>query len=103
MSSIAHLTTRLSMRQILSVIDQASPLLQAARKSARLSQTALASRLGISQNRMSAMEIDLGSISLAQLMAMCAALNLELLVQTKGHQGRPGDEHSVTALNQQEW
>lgn len=91
------------MRQILSVIDQASPLLQAARKSARLSQTALARRLGISQSRISAMELDPGSISLAQLLAVCSALNLELLVQTKGRKARPGDEHSAVVLNEQEW
>ena len=88
------------MKQILSVADQAGPLLQAARKSAGLSQTALARRLNISQSRMSAMELDPGSISLAQLLAMCAALNLELLVRTRG---RPGDERSVTAVAEPEW
>ena len=71
------------MKQILSVPDQLSPLLQAARKSAGLSQTALAKRLGISQSRMSAMELDPASINLDQLLALVAALNLELLVQTK--------------------
>lgn len=88
------------MKQILSVTDQAGPLLQAARKSAGLSQTALARRLGISQSRMSAMEFDPGSISLAQLLAMCSALNLELVVQTKG---RPGDDRGETALTETEW
>ena len=88
------------MKQILSVADQAGPLLQAARKSAGLSQTALARRLGISQSRMSAMELDPGSISLAQLLAMCSALRLELLVQTKR---RPDDDRSETALTKPEW
>ena len=86
--------------QILSVTNQAGPLLQAARKSAGLSQTALARRLDISQSRMSAMELDPGSISLAQLLAMCSALNLELLVRTKV---RPGDERGVTTLAEPEW
>ena len=71
------------MKQVLSVADQVGPLLQAARKSARLSQTALANRLGISQSRVSAMELDPGSISLEQLLALFAALNLELVVQPK--------------------
>ena len=75
------------MKQILSVPDQLSPLLQAARKSTGLSQTALATRLGISQSRMSAMELDPASINLDQLMALVAALNLELLVQTKAASG----------------
>ncbi len=88
------------MKQILSIADQAGPLLQAARKSAGLSQTALARRLGISQSRMSAMELDPGSISLAQLLAMCSALNLELLVQTKGG---PGEDHGDAALAAPEW
>ena len=85
------------MKQILSIADQAGPFLQAARKSALLSQTALAHRLGISQSRMSAMELDPGSISLAQLLAMCSALNLEVVVQTRG---RPGGD---TALTEPEW
>jgi len=88
------------MKQILSVSDQAGPILQAARKSAGLSQTALARRLGISQSRLSAMELDPGSISLAQLLALCSALRLELLVQTKGRQG---DDRSDAALAEPEW
>ena len=85
------------MKQVLSVPDQAGPLLQAARKSARLSQSALASRLGLSQSRMSAMELDPGSISLEQLLALFSALNLELLVQTK-----PGSGSDSTAAKP-EW
>jgi HTH-type transcriptional regulator / antitoxin HipB len=71
------------MKQVISVADQVGPLLQAARKSARLSQGALASRLGLSQSRMSAMELDPGSISLEQLLALFSALDLELIVQTR--------------------
>lgn len=71
------------MKQILSISQQMGPLLQASRKTARLSQTELAQRLGISQSRMSAMELDPGSISLEQLLALLSALNLEVLVQTK--------------------
>jgi len=71
------------MKQILSVPDQVGPLLQAARKSAGLSQTALAQQLGISQSRLSAMELNPASINLAQLLALCAAMGLELQVQTK--------------------
>ena len=71
------------MKQILSIADQVGPLIQAARKSAGLSQTDLANRLGIKQSRVSAMELDPGSISLEQLMTICSALNLELQVKTK--------------------
>lgn len=88
------------MKQILSISDQVGTLLQAARKSARLSQTALASRLGISQSRVSAMELDPASISLEQLLAMCSALNLELVVQTKVHST---ERRSDIALTESEW
>jgi HTH-type transcriptional regulator/antitoxin HipB len=71
------------MKQILSLSKQLGPLLQSARRSAGLSQTALAQRLGISQSRVSAMELDPGSISVEQLLAMLAALQHELLVQPK--------------------
>jgi HTH-type transcriptional regulator/antitoxin HipB len=71
------------MKQVLSIPSQAGPLLQTARKAAGLSQTALAQRLGISQSRVSAMELDPGSISLEQLLALCSVLDLELLVQTR--------------------
>lgn len=71
------------MKQILSLSRQLGPLLQSARKSAGLSQTALAQRLGISQSRVSAMELDPGSISVEQLLALLAALNHEVLVQPK--------------------
>jgi HTH-type transcriptional regulator/antitoxin HipB len=72
------------MQQILSLSDQLAPLLQAARKAAGLSQTELARRLDLSQSRMSAMELDPASIRLDQLLSICATLQLELVVQTKG-------------------
>jgi HTH-type transcriptional regulator/antitoxin HipB len=71
------------MKQILSLSKQLGPLLQSARKSAGLSQTALAQRLGISQSRVSAMELDPGSISVEQLLALLAVLHHEVLVQPK--------------------
>lgn len=78
------------MKQLLSVSSQLGPLLQAARKSSRLTQAGLAKRLGVSQSRVSAMELDPGSISLDQLLALCGALGLELLVQTKDSKRSPG-------------
>lgn len=71
------------MQQILSISDQLTPLLQSARKSARLSQTELAKRLDLSQSRMSAIELDPASMRLDQLLSICATLQLELVVQTK--------------------
>ena len=71
------------MQQIISLAEQFTPILQAARKTAGLSQTELAQRLDLSQSRMSVMELDPSSIALNQLLRLCAALQLELVVQTK--------------------
>ena len=71
------------MKQILSLSKQLGPILQSARKAAGLSQTELGQRLGISQSRISAMELDPGSINVEQLLALLAALNHEVLVQPK--------------------
>ena len=71
------------MQQIIALAEQFTPILQAARKTAGLSQTELAQRLDLSQSRMSVMELDPSSIALDQLLRLCAALQLELVVQTK--------------------
>jgi HTH-type transcriptional regulator/antitoxin HipB len=71
------------MQQIISLADQFTPILQAARKAAGLSQTELAQRLDLSQSRMSVMELDPSSIALDQLLRLCASLQLELVVQSK--------------------
>ncbi len=86
------------MQQILSMSDQLAPLLQAARKSAGLTQTELARRLDLSQSRMSAMELDPASMRLDQLLSICATLQLELTVQTKG-----SPEGNQLKLTGQEW
>lgn len=71
------------MKQILSLSRQLGPLIQSARKSAGLTQTELAQRLGISQSRISAMELDPGTINVDQLLALLSALNHEVIVQPK--------------------
>jgi len=68
------------MKQVLSIPSQLGPVLKAARKQARLSQEDLARRLGISQSRMSHMELNPDSINLGQLLALFGALGLELTV-----------------------
>jgi HTH-type transcriptional regulator/antitoxin HipB len=88
------------MKQVLSIASQAGPLLQAARKSAKLSQTELAARLGLSQSRLSAMELNPGSINLDQLLALFSALDIELMVQSRQ---RPGDAPQVAEPKRPEW
>ena len=72
------------MKQILSIPEQLVPILQSVRKSAGLSQGVLSKRMGMSQSRMSAIELDPASMRLEQLLSICAILQLELVVQTKG-------------------
>ncbi|RST50019.1 helix-turn-helix domain-containing protein [Variovorax sp. MHTC-1] len=71
------------MRQVLSVPSQLGPLIKSARKDAGLSQEKLAKRLGISQSRMSHMELNPGSVSLEQLLAIFGVLGLEVMVGTR--------------------
>lgn len=79
---ITHLIG-IPMQQVLSVPSQLGVLLKAARKEAGISQVKLAERLGISQSRMSHMELNPGSVSLEQLLALFGVLGLEILVGTK--------------------
>ena len=58
-------------------------ILQSSRKAKGLNQTQLAARIGISQARMSVLEREPGTISVDQLLAMCASLGLELSIGPK--------------------
>lgn len=72
------------MNQLFSVPSQVGLVLRAARKSAKLSQKQLAAKLGLSQNRVSELETDPGSMRVDQLLAVISVLGLELQVQTRG-------------------
>lgn len=63
---------------------QLGSMLQAARKAKGLTQSALSSRLGLSQSRVSHLELNAHELSVEQLLAWCAALGLELAVGTRG-------------------
>ncbi|WP_033447357.1 helix-turn-helix domain-containing protein, partial [Bordetella bronchiseptica] len=45
---------------------------------------ALASRIGLSQSRVSHLELNAHQLSVEQLLAWCAALGLELTIATRG-------------------
>jgi HTH-type transcriptional regulator/antitoxin HipB len=59
-------------------------MLLAARKAQGLTQSALASRIGLSQSRVSHLELNAHELSVEQLLAWCAALGLELAVGARG-------------------
>lgn len=58
-------------------------MLQSVRKSKRLTQVHLASRVGVSQSRISHLEQHPEELSVQQLLAWCSALNLELAIGPK--------------------
>ncbi|MEN5159573.1 helix-turn-helix transcriptional regulator [Achromobacter spanius] len=65
--------------------EQLGAMLQAARKAQGLTQSALAARIGLSQSRVSHLELHAEALSVDQLFAWCAALGLELTVGMRGH------------------
>jgi HTH-type transcriptional regulator / antitoxin HipB len=57
---------------------QLGQLLKAARNRRKLSQASVASRLGLSQNRISYLELHPDEISFKQLLAWCSVVGMEL-------------------------
>jgi len=66
--------------QVLLSAPQLGQTLLSARKARGMSQAALASRVGLSQPRVSFLEKNAGDLSVEQLLAWCAVLGLELSV-----------------------
>ena len=63
--------------------SQLGVVLQGARKSLKLTQAQLGKRLGLSQRRVSELERAPGTLSVDQLLALCAQLGLQLTVQPR--------------------
>ncbi|MCX5464185.1 helix-turn-helix domain-containing protein [Alcaligenes parafaecalis] len=79
--------------QILSTSDQLGYQLVARRKALGLTQQEVASRLGISQNRLSELESQPSQLTVERLLALTGILGLELSVQ----------QRSQAPLNESEW
>ncbi len=71
------------MQQRISIPTQFGALLTARRKALKLSQQAVAAKLGISQNRLSELEEDPARLTLDRLIALANVLGLDLVVQDK--------------------
>lgn len=73
---------------------QLGQLLRSARKRQKLTQTQVAARLGLSQNRVSHLELHPEELSLKQLLGWCAVVGLEL---------RLGERDVVAVSTPVEW
>ena len=71
------------MRQILTRSTQLGQLLTSRRRASKLSQRTLAAKLAISQNRLSEIETDPGSLTVERLLDLANILGLELVIQNK--------------------
>lgn len=80
-----------SPSHILATPSQLGSMLQAARKAKGMSQSVLAGRIGLSQPRVSHLEQNPQDLSVAQLLAWCAVLGLELAVGARHAPGAQAD------------
>lgn len=72
---------------------QLGQLLKAARKQRKLTQAQVAGRLGLSQNRVSHLELHAEELSFKQLLGWCAAVGLELqLAEREAQAPTPASE-----------
>jgi len=78
--------------QALMTAPQLGQLLLSARKARKMSQAALASRMGLGQSRVSHLEQHANELSVEQLMAWCSALGLELAIGPRGGHNEPGTQ-----------
>lgn len=67
-----------SNTQSLRTSSQLGQLLRSARKAGKVTQGQLALRMGVSQSRVSQLELQPGDMTVDQLLSACAALGLEL-------------------------
>jgi HTH-type transcriptional regulator/antitoxin HipB len=80
--------------QLLLTAAQLGQLLAATRKRHKLTQAAVAIRVGLSQNRISYLESHADEISVKQLLSWCSALELELHL---------GERDTSTGSSPAEW
>lgn len=63
---------------------QLGRMVQTARKARKLSQADVGARLDLSQKRISALELDPASMTVEQMLKLCAVVGLELAIGPKG-------------------
>ena len=73
--------------------DQLGQVLRSTRKRLKMNQAAIGSRLNLSQNRVSYLELHPEELSFKQLLTWCSALGLELRL---GARGMPSSQAAPT-------
>jgi len=71
------------MKQILTHSAQLGQILATRRRASKLSQRALAAKLAISQNRLSEIETNPGTLTVDRLLELANLLGLELVIQDR--------------------
>ena len=71
---------------------QLGQLLQTARRAAGRSQADLAATVGLSQSRLSKLELNPGTLTVDQLLALCANLDLELTLRPRSAAAEPASQ-----------
>jgi HTH-type transcriptional regulator/antitoxin HipB len=69
------------LKYLVAISGQLAPQLRSLRKVRRLSQKDLATRLGVSQSRIAAIESNPASISTGQLLAILAVLGVSMVLR----------------------
>jgi len=80
---IAITDKRADMKQILTHSAQLGQILATRRRASKLSQRALAAKLAISQNRLSEIETNPGTLTVDRLLELANLLGLELVIQDR--------------------
>jgi HTH-type transcriptional regulator/antitoxin HipB len=80
------------MHQIITTPAQVGEILRRRRKARGMPQRELAAKLGVSQGRLSTIEADPTSLTLARLIAAANLLGLEIVVQDKAEAPSPPTE-----------
>ncbi len=81
--------------QPLRTSSQLGQLLRSARKAGKVTQAQLALRMGVSQSRVSQLELQPGDMTVDQLLSACAAVGLELHLGQR-HAGQMGKVPAAT-------
>ena len=82
-------------RRLIQSPEQLSVLLKTTRKARRLTQGALAAQVGVSTNRFSELEANVGELTVQRLLQLTRALGLELFVQNAGGPSTPPSDTST--------